>query len=87
MILVSFSSVGDALINGVQKYDTFSSQGNENPPFRFFFFWGGEHPVYEPPAYLGYWLPLFLQKHKIFLVVSGYLPETIYAPNIPPFPR
>ena len=36
MILVSFSSVEDALFNDVKKYDTFSSQGTENPPFLFF---------------------------------------------------
>ena len=41
MILVSFSSAEDALTNGVKTiYDTFSSQGTENPPFRFF-----GHPV------------------------------------------
>ena len=36
MILVSFSSVEDALFSDVKKRDTFSSQGTENPPFRFF---------------------------------------------------
>ena len=36
MILVSFSSAEDALSNNVNKYNTFSSQGTENPPFRFF---------------------------------------------------
>ena len=36
MILVSFSSAEDALSNDVKKYDIFSSQGTENPPFRFF---------------------------------------------------
>ena len=36
MILVSFSSVEDALFNYVKKYDTFRSQGTENPPFRSF---------------------------------------------------
>ena len=35
MILVSFSSAEDALSNNVNKYNTFSSQGTENPPFRF----------------------------------------------------
>ena len=35
MILVSFSSAEDALSNDVQIYDMFSSQGTENPPFRF----------------------------------------------------
>ena len=34
MILVSFSSAEDVLSS--QKYDIFSSQGTENPPFRFF---------------------------------------------------
>ena len=33
MILVSFSSAEDALSNDI-KYNTFSSQGTENPPFR-----------------------------------------------------
>ena len=36
MILVSFSSWEDALSNDVKKYEIFGSQGNENPPFRFF---------------------------------------------------
>ena len=36
MILVSFSSVEDALSNQCQKYDIFSSQDTENPPFRLF---------------------------------------------------
>ena len=36
MILVSFSSAEDALSNDVKIYNTFSSQGTENPPFRFF---------------------------------------------------
>ena len=36
MILVSFSSAEDALSIDVRKYNTFSSQGTENPPFRFF---------------------------------------------------
>ena len=37
MILVSFSSAEDALSNDVKKkYNTFTSQGTENPPFRFF---------------------------------------------------
>ena len=35
MMLVSFSSAEDALSNNVNKYNTFSSQGTENPPFRF----------------------------------------------------
>ena len=35
MILV-FSSAEDALSNDVNKHNTFSSQGTENPPFRFF---------------------------------------------------
>ena len=35
-ILVSFSSVEDTLFSDVKKLDTFSSQGTENPPFRFF---------------------------------------------------
>ena len=42
IILVSFCSVEDALSNDDNKYDIFSSEGTENPPFRFF--WG--HPVY-----------------------------------------
>ena len=37
MILVSFSFVEDALSNDVKKYEIFSSQGTENPPFHF---WG-----------------------------------------------
>ena len=41
MIWVSFSSAEDALFNDVKKYNTFRSQGTENPPFRFF----GGHPV------------------------------------------
>ena len=36
MILVSFSSAEDVWSNDVNKYNTFSSQGTENPPFRFF---------------------------------------------------
>ena len=36
MILESFSSAEDALSNNVYRYNTFSSQGTENPPFRFF---------------------------------------------------
>ena len=36
MILVSFSSAEDALSYDVKRYNTFSSQGTENPPFRFF---------------------------------------------------
>ena len=36
MILVSFSSAEDALSNDIKKYKNFSSQGTENPPFRFF---------------------------------------------------
>ena len=36
MILVSFSSVEDALSNDVKKYEIFSSQGTENPLFCFF---------------------------------------------------
>ena len=36
MILVSFSSAEDALSNDINKYNNFSSQGTENPPFRFF---------------------------------------------------
>ena len=36
MILVAFSSAEDALSNNVNKYNTFSSQGTENPLFRFF---------------------------------------------------
>ena len=41
MILVSFSSAEDVLSSNVHKYKNFSSQGTENPPFRFF----GGHPV------------------------------------------
>ena len=41
MILVSFSSVEDALFSDVKKLDTFSLQGTENLRFRFF----GGHPV------------------------------------------
>ena len=37
MILVSFSSAENALSNDVNKYNNFSSQGTENPPFRFLF--------------------------------------------------
>ena len=36
MILVSFSSAENALTNDVEKYDTFSSRGTKNLPFRFF---------------------------------------------------
>ena len=37
MILVSFSIAEDALFNNdVKNYDTFRSQGIENPPSRFF---------------------------------------------------
>ena len=36
MILVSFSSAEEVLSNDVKIYHTFSSQGTENPPFRFF---------------------------------------------------
>ena len=36
MILVSFSSAEDVWSNDVNKYNTFSSQGTGNPPFRFF---------------------------------------------------
>ena len=36
MILVSFSSGEDALSNDVKIHHTFSSQGTENLPFRFF---------------------------------------------------
>ena len=35
MTLVSFSSAEDVWSNGVNKYNTFSSQATENPPFRF----------------------------------------------------
>ena len=35
MILVSFSSAEDDLFNDVKIYDTFRSQGTENPPFLF----------------------------------------------------
>ena len=35
MILVSFSSAEDVSSNDVNRYNTFSSQGTENPPFRF----------------------------------------------------
>ena len=41
MTLVSFSSAEDASFNDVKRCDTFRSQGTENPPFRFFFFFGG----------------------------------------------
>ena len=36
MILVSFSSAENVWSNDVNKYNTFSSQGTENPPFCFF---------------------------------------------------
>ena len=36
MIFVSFFFVEDALSIDLKKYDIFSSQGTENPPFRFF---------------------------------------------------
>ena len=36
MILVSFCSAEDVWSNDVNRYNTFSSQGTENPPFRFF---------------------------------------------------
>ena len=36
MILVSFSSAEDVWSNDVNKYNTFNSQGTENPPFCFF---------------------------------------------------
>ena len=36
MISVSFSAGEDALSNDVKTYHTFSSQGTENPVFRFF---------------------------------------------------
>ena len=36
MILVSFSSAKDVWSNDVNRYNTFSSQCTENPPFRFF---------------------------------------------------
>ena len=36
MILVSISSAEDVLSNDVKQYDTFSSQGTENPSFCFF---------------------------------------------------
>ena len=36
MTLVSFSSAEDVWSNDVNRYNTFSSQGTENPPLRFF---------------------------------------------------
>ena len=36
MILVSFFSAEDVWSNDVNRYNTFSSQGTEKPPFRFF---------------------------------------------------
>ena len=36
MIFISFSSAEDVWSNDVNKYNTFSSQGTGNPPFRFF---------------------------------------------------
>ena len=36
MILVSFSSTEDVWSNDINKYNTFSSQCTENPPFLFF---------------------------------------------------
>ena len=42
MILVSCSSAEDVLSNDVKNYNTFSLQGTETLPFRFF----GGHPVY-----------------------------------------
>ena len=36
MILVSFSSAEDVWFNDLNRYNTFSLQGTENPPFRFF---------------------------------------------------
>ena len=36
LMMVSFSSAENALSNDVKKHNTFSSQGTENPPFRFF---------------------------------------------------
>ena len=36
MILVSFSSAEDVWSIDLNKYNTFSSQGTGNPPFRFF---------------------------------------------------
>ena len=36
MILISFPSAEDVWSNDVNKYNPFSSQGTENPPFRFF---------------------------------------------------
>ena len=44
MILVSFSSAEDVWYNDVNKYNTFSSQGNENLPFRFF--WDTRYRMY-----------------------------------------
>ena len=51
MILVSFSSAEDVWSNDVNKYNTFSLQGTENPPF---FFWdtrykGGEQTAHPSP--------------------------------------
>ena len=36
MILVSFSCAEDSLFNNVKKYNTFSSQSTDNPPFLVF---------------------------------------------------
>ena len=77
MILVSlWASAEDALTSDVKKYDTFSSQGPENPPFRFFFFWGGgggeDNPVYVEPQPLGstlnndWWIRSFTDVWVIF---------------------
>ena len=60
MILVSFSSAEDALSNDVQKYDIFSSQGTENPPFRFFWDTRYRTKQFLYPDVTSYFIPFYV---------------------------
>ena len=68
MILVLFSFAEDALSNDVTKYEIFSSQGTENPPFRFF--WDTRYKQYVYNDALMKWYdrahPIFLQGHPFW---------------------
>ena len=87
MILVSFSSAEYAWSYDMKKHYTFSSQGTENPPFRFFLDTRYRHNrgFYRPASrrnlQVMMWSPIFIanyinkKKNKMFLWFFFYPPS------------
>ena len=76
MILVSFSSAEDVWPNDVNNYNTFSSQGTENPPFRFF--WDTQYKVSSNICFAYLYIKVSIPKLSRFLTQQKYFDIQYY---------